>query len=89
MIDNDASIPIDIDTHMIGYNHRLKLLEHYHFDFRYLFLVDKIDDVKIDTTELSSYQWINIDELISDVNYGKIVLKIKKIFWKKYKIIIY
>ena len=33
----DALIPIDIDTHKIGYNERLNLPEHYHFDFRYLF----------------------------------------------------
>ena len=77
---DDALIPIDIDTHIIGYNERLKLPEHYHFDFRYLFTVDRIQDVKVDTEELSNYQWIDIDVLSSDVNYGKVATKIKKIF---------
>lgn len=75
----DALIPIDIDTHIIGYNARLKLPEHYHFDFRYLFMVDKISDIKTDTEELSGYKWISIEELNSDPNYGTIANKIKRI----------
>lgn len=75
----DALIPIDIDTHKIGYNERLNLPEHCHFDFRYLFMVDKISDIKTDTEELSSYKWISVDELSSDPNYGMIANKIKKV----------
>lgn len=75
----DALIPIDIDTHKIGYNERLNLPEHYHFDFRYLFMVDKISDIKTDTEELSSYRWISVEELSSDPNYGMIANKIKKV----------
>lgn len=75
----DALIPIDIDTHKIGYNERLNLPEHYHFDFRYLFMVDKISDIKTDTEELSSYKWISVEELSSDPNYGMIANKIKKV----------
>lgn len=70
-------IPIDIDTHIIGYNSRLNLPEHYHFDFRYLFMIEKIEDIKMDTEELSEYRWIGIDELSNDPNYGKIAAKIK------------
>lgn len=75
----DALIPIDIDTHKIGYNERLNLLEHYHFDFRYLFMVDNISDIKTDAEELSSYKWISVDELSSDPNYGMVANKIKKV----------
>lgn len=32
----NEQIPVDIDTHLIGYNKRLNLPAHYHFDFRYL-----------------------------------------------------
>ncbi len=32
----NEQIPVDIDTHLIGYNERLNLPAHYHFDFRYL-----------------------------------------------------
>lgn len=36
------------DTYIINYNERLNLLGHYYFDFRYLFVVDKISNLKID-----------------------------------------
>lgn len=75
----DALIPIDIDTHKIGYNERLNLPEHYHFDFRYLFMVDKISDIKTDAEELSSYKWISVEELSNDQNYGMVANKIKKV----------
>lgn len=72
-------VPVDIDTHIISYNERLNLPQHYHFDFRYLFIIDKILNVKVDGTELSNYKWINIDELSSDSNYGKIVEKLRRL----------
>jgi len=71
-------IPIDIDTHIIGVNERLNLPEHYHFDFRYLFMVDRICDVKIDEDEMGDYKWIDINELSNDINYGKVVNKIMR-----------
>ena len=79
-------IPIDIDTHKIGYNERLNLPEHYHFDFRYLFMVDKVSDIKTDTEELSSYKWISVEELSSDPNYGMIANKIKTLLRNNKKI---
>ena len=78
VLDNNELIPIDIDTHIIGYNERLNLPEHYHFDFRYLFMVDKISDIKTDSEELSAYKGISVDELSNDPNYGMIANKIKK-----------
>ena len=78
-LSENEQIPIDIDTHLIEYNERLNLPAHYHFDFRYLFIVDRIPKIKIEEEELSSYKWIDINELENDINYGKIVNKIKKI----------
>ena len=76
-LNQDNLIPIDIDTHIINYNERLNLPEHYHFDFRYLFVVDKISDVKIDESESSDFKWIDINELSNNSIFGKIVDKIK------------
>ena len=76
---NNMAIPIDIDTHLIAYNERLNLPEHYHFDFRYLFTIDKIFDINIDSEELSDYKWIDIAELSNDPNFGKIAIKLKKL----------
>lgn len=75
----DEQIPIDIDTHLIQYNERLNLPEHYHFDFRYLFIIDEIPKIKIEEDEISNYKWIDIDELKNDLNYGKIANKIIKV----------
>lgn len=76
VLSGNKLIPIDIDTHLIPYNERLKLPEHYHFDFRYLFTIDSIETVKLDLSEVSKFKWISIAELENDENYGKIVKKI-------------
>lgn len=76
---DEELIPIDIDTHIIDYNQRLNLPEHYHFDFRYLFMVDGIEKINTDADELEDYKWIDINELYNDPNYGSIAIKIEKI----------
>ena len=75
-LSNNKLIPIDIDTHVIPYNERLNLPEHYHFEFRYLFTIDSIKEVKLDLSESSKFKWISIDELREDKNYGRIAEKI-------------
>ena len=76
LLSDNKLIPIDIDTHVIPYNERLNLPEHYHFEFRYLFMIDSIKEVKLDLSESSKLKWISIDELKNDKNYGKIAEKI-------------
>lgn len=83
IVSDNELMPIDIDTHKIGYNERLNLPEHYHFDFRYLFVVDKIQDIKTDEDEMSGYKWISLDELTNDPNYGRVAIKIKRIIPRK------
>lgn len=75
-------IPVDIDTHKIRYNERLNLPEHYHFDFRYLFIIDRIQDIKLDMDEMSDYKWIDIDELANIFNCDIVTLKIKRLLLK-------
>jgi len=79
-ISDDELIPIDIDTHIVNYNERLKLPKHYHFDFRYVFLIDKISEINMDINESSNYKWITREELMKELNYGKVIEKIIKIF---------
>lgn len=76
----DELIPIDINFHTTPYNKRLNIPKHRHFDFRYLFITPKIVDVKQDTEELGDYKWIDMKELSQDEHYGKIAIKIEKIF---------
>lgn len=77
-LNNCDLVPFDIDIHKIPFNARINMPEHYHFDFRYLFVVEDDQKITIDTDELSSYKWIDCDELKQDVNYGNILRKIEK-----------
>lgn len=76
IIGNDKLIPIDIDTHTICYNKRLDIPAHTHYDMRYLFTVEKIEDVLIDSSESSSYKWISKEELMKNADFGNVVNKI-------------
>lgn len=75
----DLNVPFDIDTQHLGRNERLNLPEHYHFDFRYFFAIDKITDIQMDTEELAEYKWVTMDELYQRPNYKKLSPKIEKI----------
>ncbi len=78
-VTDNVLVPFDIDTHLIAYNERLDIPSHYHFDFRYLFVVDSISEVKIDEEEISNYKWITITELEESLDYGNVASKIKKL----------
>ena len=78
-ISKNILVPIDIDTHKVPYNKRLSLPEHYHFDFRYLFTIDKIEDIKIDTDELANYKWVELSELYDNPNNAQVAKKMEKI----------
>lgn len=71
-------VPFDIDMHEIRYNELLDLPKHFHFDFRYLFIVDNIPKVKLDH-ESSDYKWVGLDEIGENPYYGKIKDKLETI----------
>ncbi|MCI9434150.1 MAG: hypothetical protein HFI86_02580 [Bacilli bacterium] len=56
--------------------------EHYHFDFRYLFLLENLSDILIDKDEFKDYKWISSRELEKDKSYGSIVNKLKNLDMK-------
>lgn len=72
-------MPFDIDIHLIPKNERVNMSEHYHFDFRYLFLINSTEDIIFDKEEFSNYKWVSSDELSRDKNYGNIINKLKKV----------
>lgn len=75
---DDINVPIDIDIHRVAYNKLLDLPEHYHFDFRYFFLVDEIGDVILDN-ESEDYLWVTLDDIKNNPVYGHIYKKLEKI----------
>ena len=80
--DSDENVPMDIDIHLIGYNERLDLPEHYHFDFRYFFVIDSISDIKVDPEEHFTYKWIDVEEFINNCHYGDAINKILNLIKK-------
>jgi len=81
-ITDEEVIPIDIDTHIIPYDAKRNLPEHYHFDFSYFFVVDKIENVKIEEKEVDNYKLVNIEELYNNNHYGKMMFKIERMLSK-------
>ena len=77
-VSNNELVPFDIDIHKMPHNERLDLPEHYHYDFRYLFIVNNINDIKIDQEESSDYKWVSLEE-IKSFHFGKITNKLEKI----------
>lgn len=78
-ISSNDLVPFDIDTHKIGYNERLNLPEHYHFDFRYLFVIPEISNVEVDESELGDYKWISMENLKEDPFFGNVSCKIERL----------
>lgn len=77
-VSRNKLVPFDIDTHVIEYNKRLDLPKHNHFEFRYLFILDNIVEVNIDTNEVLEYVWIDLEELEKDSKYSKCISKLKR-----------
>lgn len=82
-ITDEEFIPIDIDTHIIPYDANRNLPEHYHFDFSYFFVVDKIKNVEIEKEEVDNYKLVNIEDLYNNNHYGKMMFKIEKLLSTK------
>lgn len=80
--DNEL-VPFDIDIHHISYNEKLALPEHYHFDFRYFFIVDHMSDLVIDESESSGYKWVTFEELAKNSHYEKCIKKIEELMKKE------
>lgn len=75
----NSLIPLDIDTQHIAYNERLNLPSHYHYDFRYVFIIEDEQDIKIDTSESRDYKWLDYDEFINMSRYATVKDKLIKV----------
>ena len=75
---DNYNVPFDINSHIIPKNDKKEEDEHYHHDFRYLFVIDKEEDVKLDFNESTGFKWVDIEDLLNDDKYGLTIKKIKK-----------
>lgn len=63
---SDPTLPLDIDPHMIPANARRGERQHYHFDFRYLFIADSTQKLQAQQGEVKAARWMAIDSLADD-----------------------
>lgn len=73
---DNKDIPFDINIHIIPDSPKKKMPQHYHHDFRYLFTVDEISDIKIDLKESNNYKWIKISDLKQIEDFKVVIQKI-------------
>jgi len=79
---SDPTLPLDIDPHMIPANARRGERQHYHFDFRYLFLANSAQPLKAQEGEVKSVRWWDIDALPAndpDPVWQLVVAKLRKV----------
>lgn len=73
-------IPIDIDTHYIPENKKKDERQHFHHDFRYIFIYDwDFSEINIETQEIKWFQILNINDDLTKLAWNDVVLKIKNI----------
>ena len=73
-------IPIDIDTHYIPENKKKDERQHFHHDFRYIFIYDwDFSEINIETQEIKWFQILNINDDLTRLAWNDVILKIKNI----------
>ena len=82
VLNNNPLIPLDIDIHVIPENLKYNMPSHYHYDFRYLFIINEKVNINLDLEELRNYKWISFDEFKKNNEFIEVVEKIKKILKK-------
>lgn len=56
-------LPIDIDTHYIPENKKKEEPEHFHHDFRYIFIYSwNLENTKMQEEEIKWLKWLDLDE---------------------------
>ncbi len=74
----NSLIPFNVSVHKIPENKLKNERSHYHYDLQYLFYIENEVDVKIDSNESSSYEWIQLDNVKDMDGYKEIIKKIEK-----------
>lgn len=82
-----TGIPLDIDTHPIPKSEKKNEDGHQHFDYRYVFLIDKNKttevDHEIDLNEVLDIKWVPVCDISSDMSVAPAVAKLSKMLNEK------
>ncbi len=73
-------IPIDVDTHYTSENKRKEEAEHFHHDFRYIFIYSwDLENTKIQEQEIKWLKWIDFDDKFLEDFKERVFYKIQNI----------
>ena len=75
---DDHDIPFDIDSHHIPPNARKGEPEHWHHDFRYVFVCEDAASMQLATDEVADARWIPVDELERYPTFERVGMKIRE-----------
>lgn len=76
-------IPLDIDTHFIPANPKKNEPGHFHHDFRYCFWLEgDTSKLKLQTEEVSEFDWVELSEITTNPQFKNVVEKIKELTLK-------
>lgn len=62
-VGTDPNVPFDIDSHYIPPNAKKGEPEHWHHDFRYLFVCEDVNVLQLATVEVEDARWVLREEL--------------------------
>ncbi len=68
--------PADIDSHLIAANPNRGEPDHYHHDFRYIFLYNGNSKPVLDKNEVTDYKWVSILRSFDSDSFSRIVSKL-------------
>lgn len=74
----DAAVPVDIDPHRIPANPRKGESEHWHFDFRYLFVADPAAPLEAQEDEVGGARWVALADVPALVDEPALVAALEK-----------
>jgi len=62
LVPEDPYVPLDLDTHIFPQHPATNQPEHFHHDFRYVFLT-RSNKIGLDTDEVIDYKWVKLEEM--------------------------
>jgi len=83
----NSELPIDIDSHHIPEDRVTHEKQHWHHDFRYVFLCNNpLTEVRFKPSESLEYQWLNIAEMRGVQTFALVVEKIQILLSREFNV---
>ena len=82
-------IPLDIDTHFIPQNDLKNEPEHYHHDFKYLFIYTGDTSISFNTMDAKDFKWESFEKLEKKEPFRRPIKKIRHLLSTEFRTKIY